>query len=242
MSVPQLSNEIKTTEFSEPITKLNLWKKLKRPAGCFNSTLPSVTSYFDSTKKKILISNLSSTGFATGPATVHPSFNNYLQQFFESYDLQMTFNLAFKAQPEKIDLQFSSDPPARITAMNIKTPTLYQIGGSAQRKLTTKETNIKYEGNSLSISWIARKVPKKSPSNIVLKLESKSADNSYYCVLDTSKSNDIIQKEFLRNIPSGKYDLTIILESFQFISRTSPNFTPWIIISNDWRWAIFEKI
>ena len=240
MAIPQLSNEIGSIEFQSETPVSDLWKKLQRKEGCLKGPPPNNMETL-SKIQQLRVKNVSSTGFATAPATSHPFFANLLQQFYDSYDFKTTYNFAYKNTETDKDLQFSSNRPARISTMNLMLPTVHEIGGPSQRKLTTPEKVIKYESKDIIVTWIARSVPPNTPSNMVVKVVSVDKKNQIHCSFNPAEGKGTISKADINSFPPGRYELTVVLESYQFFSKNDPDFIPWIIVSNDWRWAILEK-
>ena len=234
--VPQLSTEVYRHKLNKTTTISQLSSDLKK-RGC-QSTPNTGNDPLNNSTGNLELENFSTSGFATGPSTKHISQQDRLKQTFTFFELNQSWDFAFRDQSK--EQTFSVRPPARISKLTI-TPNQVDIGSKAHRKLDKDPVTIKTSIDSdLQFEWSYKNLSQGNPANLIVDIRSEDGSKGLHCAFDPLDKSGAISAKDLKALQKGVYYFTVTLESHQLATKSDPNFTPWLIKSNDWRFAMLE--
>lgn len=234
--VPQYTTETYSHQLPEPLTLEEIRKKLSPVVGCRKGTIP-IENPFGQLKKPIEISSLSSQGFAYGVANKNPNDQNRLNQVFNFIQTNLNWDWAFMHANK--NYRFSSRPPAFFSSFKVISGQKETKLSKDSRRLTTSLASIAYEEGGLNFEWKTRN--RTSASFISLEIRD-DGDHSIYCTFSSKNGKASIKEEMLADLPVGTYHITAIFESSQVFVRKDTDFPTWVISSQDWRYAEFNKL
>ena len=189
------------------------------------------TSLEDPQKRPLYgLSAVTTDGFGSAAAKVHPFFPSRLVEFYPQTDRQENWRWSF--QWDTRPFSFESLPPGYIGSLSVSD------GASNAQVLANRNLSGTIETVELTANAMVLSPKILFPSDVArFDLTLKTADASetvLTCRFPIDKDTITIPPEFLSKLGSGSYLATFSYETSQVHYQDQKSYPPWIITAHDW--------
>ena len=181
------------------------------------------------------IANLTTKGFGEATAERHTRNNGYVRLNYETLTREQEWN--FRYVLEAGETLFALKPPALLR--EVTTDSDHNV--ALVDTLTGKRAIGKVSSRTpVAIKWqIDNPTPEMRLSIFVT---SDDKDTQGKCFADPKDKHMELDREFLQQLPAGRYTMLVQLHSTQRVGISGAMSASWLVDTYDWRQGAFEKL
>ena len=198
--------------------------------GC-SATKAAVPNPFAKPNKALSINNLSTTGFATGPAAVDTQDSKRLSIYFQL--LQMNQDWTWNYKYGNTEHQLVTKAPGYLNSLQI-------VGGGNTFPIKNKNLSLISDGVTLTgsereLDWTPLNLT--AGALLFIQFTGEKTGNTLTCIFSAAAGKGTIPDNLASNLPADVYDFLAIMQSSQIVTPTDGASPTWVITAQDWRYS-----
>lgn len=181
------------------------------------------------------ITEMTTSGFGTASASYHKHNHRYVRLNYEDFERGQAWNFRYVLDNE--EMLFALRSPALLGAVTVNSEHNVPLIDTLMGRLDEgKVTNSK----PAEITWRIDNPTAEMLLNISVIGDDKGKRGE--CVADPKEGRMELNREFLQQLPAGKYTMLVQLRSTQRVNISGEHTALWLVDAYDWRHGVFEKL
>lgn len=182
-----------------------------------------------------IIADLTTRGFGETSAERHARNSGYVRLNYEKFAREQEWN--FRYVVEEGETLFTLKPPALLRGVTANS----DHNVSLVDTLTGRQGAGKVSNRTpVEVTWQIDNPTTEMHLSIFVTSDDK--DTQGKCFADPKDERMELDKEFLQQLPAGRYTMLVQLQSTQKVGIFGSTSTSWLVDTYDWRQGAFEKL